>query len=98
MKNPTYLQAAIASLVALGLPALAAEPVHPAQPKDTEKCFGVAKAGKNDCGTAKHSCGTMAARDNEPDEWKYVAKGTCEKIGGKITGPNPGKPKAEKPA
>ena len=95
MKNHPYLQAAFASLVALSLPALAAKPVHPVQPKDTEKCFGVAKAGKNDCGTAKHSCGSMAARDNEPDEWKYVAKGTCEKIGGKKADPNHGKPKAE---
>jgi uncharacterized membrane protein len=95
MKSHPSLQAAIASLIALGLPAFAAEPVHPVQPNDTEKCFGVAQAGKNDCGTAKHSCGAMAARDNEPDEWKYVAKGTCEKIGGKKADPKPNKAKAE---
>ena len=49
-----------------------------------EKCYGVAKAGQNDCGTAKHACAGYGRKvDNDPTEWKYVAKGTCEKIGGK---------------
>ncbi|HEX7607075.1 MAG TPA: DUF2282 domain-containing protein [Usitatibacter sp.] len=95
MKTHPCLQAAVASLIALGLPAFAAEPIHVEQPKDSERCFGVAKAGKNDCGTAKHSCGSVATRDNDPAEWKYVAKGTCEKIGGKKADPNASKPKAE---
>ena len=52
-----------------------------------EKCYGVAKAGKNDCGTAKHACAGMAKTDNDPAEWKYVAKGTCDKMGGKMMAP-----------
>jgi uncharacterized membrane protein len=51
--------------------------------KPMEKCYGIAKAGQNDCGTARHSCAGKAAKDNAPDEWKYVPKGTCEKLGGK---------------
>ena len=51
---------------------------------ETEKCFGVAKKGQNDCGTASHSCAGKATRDKDPSEWKLVAKGTCEKIGGKL--------------
>lgn len=54
-------------------------------PADQEKCYGVAKAGQNDCGTATHGCAGMAAADKDPAEWKYVAKGTCEKAGGKLT-------------
>jgi len=55
----------------------------------------VAKAGHNDCGTAKHSCGAMATSDNDPAEWKYVPKGTCEKMGGKKADENAKKAKAE---
>lgn len=51
---------------------------------DQEKCYGVAKAGQNDCGTATHGCAGQAKSDNDEKEWKYVAKGTCEKVGGKL--------------
>lgn len=48
-----------------------------------EKCYGIAKAGQNDCGTATHGCAGQAAADNDPGEWLFVAKGTCQKAGGK---------------
>ncbi|MFO1455353.1 MAG: DUF2282 domain-containing protein [Steroidobacteraceae bacterium] len=55
----------------------------------TEKCYGVAKAGKNDCATNAHGCATEAKKDRDPSEWISVPKGTCDKIaGGKTT---PGK-------
>jgi uncharacterized membrane protein len=54
---------------------------------EQEKCFGAAKAGQNDCGTATHGCAGQAAVDNDPAEWRYVAKGGCEKAGGKPTPP-----------
>ena len=81
------LQSAVAGLVALGLgrQGLAQEG------KDREKCYGIAKAGQNDCGTATHTCAGKATKDNAPDEWKYVPKGTCEKLGGKTRPPRPGK-------
>ena len=57
-----------------------------------EKCYGVAKKGMNDCGNANlpgtakdavlHSCAGKAPGDNLPDEWVYVAKGSCAKTGG----------------
>ncbi|WP_456380815.1 BufA1 family periplasmic bufferin-type metallophore [Thiolapillus sp.] len=50
-----------------------------------EKCMGIAKAGKNDCGTSAHACAGQATKDNDPEEWVYVPKGTCDKIaGGKV--------------
>jgi uncharacterized membrane protein len=86
MKNANSIHAAIAGLVALGLSASAAAgPVK--QADGTEKCFGVAKAGQNDCGTAKHACAATSKTDNDASEWKYVAKGTCEKMGGKTSAP-----------
>ena len=80
------LHTAVAGLVALGL-AQAAE----AQDKGKEKCYGIAKAGQNDCGTASHTCAGQAKKSNAPDEWKYVPKGTCEKLGGKTQPPKPAK-------
>ena len=47
-----------------------------------EKCAGIAKAGKNDCGTSKHACAGKAAKDGDAEEWVYVTEGTCEKIVG----------------
>lgn len=54
-----------------------------------EKCFGIAKAGQNDCAAANgaHSCAGQSKVDNGAAEWKYVAKGTCEKAGGKTAAP-----------
>jgi uncharacterized membrane protein len=54
-----------------------------------EKCFGIAKAGANDCASADgaHSCAGQARVDKDGYDWKYVAKGTCEKEGGKTTVP-----------
>lgn len=47
-----------------------------------EKCYGVAKAGKNDCQTASSSCAGTSKKDAQTDAWISVPKGTCEKITG----------------
>ena len=80
-KSNLLIHSAIASLIAVS--SLTATQAIAADGK--EKCYGVAKKGQNDCGTAKHSCSGEAAADNLPEEWKYVAKGTCEQVGGKLT-------------
>ena len=51
-----------------------------------EKCFGVAKAGQNDCGSnmSKHSCAGQAKVDNDPADFKVVASGTCTQMGGTL--------------
>ena len=87
MKSSTALQAAIAGVLALGFAAAAsaAGPVAPDSTKD--KCFGIAKAGQADCATAKHACAGQSKVDNDPMDWKYVAKGSCEKLGGKLAPP-----------
>jgi uncharacterized membrane protein len=86
MKHQATIQAAIAGLLALGVAGSAgAAPVAPDSSKD--KCYGIAKAGQNDCAAGKHSCAGQSKADNDPMDWKYVAKGTCENVGGKMTAP-----------
>ena len=87
-----------------GLVSLAASGTAVAEEKATapakEKCYGIAKKGANDCGTAKHSCAGIATADNLPDEWKMVAKGTCEAMKGSLKKPDEAKPaeKTERPS
>ena len=86
MNHQATIQAALAGILALGIATATAGPVTPKAGQ--EKCYGIAKAGQNDCGTAKHACaGEGAKKDNDPTEWKYVDKGTCEKVGGKTSAP-----------
>jgi uncharacterized membrane protein len=47
-----------------------------------EKCYGVAKAGKNDCQTANSSCAGTSRRDAQGDAWVYLPSGSCVKLVG----------------
>jgi uncharacterized membrane protein len=80
MNQRLIASSALASVLALGLLSGAQ-----AQEKGKEKCYGVAKAGQNDCANlaGTHSCAGQAKVENDIGEWKYVAKGTCAKLGGK---------------
>ena len=49
---------------------------------EMEKCYGVAKAGKNDCQTATSSCAGTSSSDRQVDAFIAVPKGTCGKIAG----------------
>lgn len=68
---------------------LAAGSAQAADAAGKEKCYGVAKAGQNDCASANgaHSCAGQTKQDNSPLDWKFVAKGSCEKMGGKLMAP-----------
>ncbi|HNW61773.1 MAG TPA: DUF2282 domain-containing protein [Piscinibacter sp.] len=81
MNQRLIVSSALASVLALGL----ITQVSAADDKMAkEKCFGIAKAGQNDCANASgtHSCAGQSKVDNGPDEWKYVAKGTCKAMKG----------------
>lgn len=84
-KREFLLAAAIAGIAAAGVTA-----VQASDSGGKEKCYGVAKAGQNDCADAAgtHSCAGQAKTDNDPNEWKYVAEGTCKDMGGSL---KPGK-------
>ncbi|MCU7875898.1 MAG: DUF2282 domain-containing protein [Candidatus Thiodiazotropha sp. (ex Lucinoma borealis)] len=63
--------------------ALTMSPMSMATAADTEKCFGVAKAGKNDCAAGPGtSCAGTSTVDAQGNAWMLVLKGTCEKIVG----------------
>jgi uncharacterized membrane protein len=88
MDKQLFIRTALASVLALGaLSAAHAAPV--AADSSKEKCFGIAKAGANDCASAtgSHSCAGTATKDNDKGDWKYVDKGTCDKMGGSAMAP-----------
>ncbi len=47
-----------------------------------ERCYGIARIGKNDCGTSKHSCAAQATTNGEPEEFIMIPKGLCQRIVG----------------
>ena len=80
MSNLQLLKAALVGAIALSTTARADTP------PPVEKCFGIAKTGKNDCQTASSSCAGTSKQDRQPDAWIYVPNGTCDKIsGGSLT-------------
>lgn len=78
MNHRAVLAAAAATLLSSALLA----PAAMAQAK--EKCYGIAKAGQNDCGNlaGTHSCAGQSKVDNDKGEWKYVPAGTCASMKG----------------
>lgn len=95
MKKNILIKSAIVSLLTSGA-LVGASIAHavPDQPKFWEKCSGIAKQGKNDCGAlnGKHGCSGKAPIDSDPNEWVYVPQGTCAKIvGGKVAKVKPAK-------
>jgi uncharacterized membrane protein len=79
MNQRTFVAAAAASVLALSFASVA----H-AQESGKEKCYGIAKAGQNDCASLSgtHSCAGQSKMDMSADSWKYVPKGTCKDMKG----------------
>ncbi|GAB7127791.1 BufA1 family periplasmic bufferin-type metallophore [Amantichitinum ursilacus] len=77
MNKQLLAASALAAILgsALSAPVLAA---------DMEKCYGVAKAGQNDCKGNDHACAGQASKDNDKAEFKAVPAGTCAKMGGSL--------------
>lgn len=83
--NNSYLYSALVAAVSISAAQAGDSPPR-------EKCYGVAKAGENDCGGTsrdgeKHSCPGWSEVDNDPNAWSYVLKGECAKKGGKLRPP-----------
>ena len=82
MDQKTLVAAAVAGLCALGAGAGAM-----AQDKaKQDKCWGVSKAGQNDCGSNKtaHSCAGHSKADYDVNDFKMVKAGTCVEMGGSL--------------
>jgi uncharacterized membrane protein len=78
MNQSAMIAAAAATLLSTVLAAT------PAVAQEKEKCYGIAKAGQNDCAnlTGTHSCAGQSKVNDDAGEWKYVAKGTCKGMKG----------------
>ncbi|WP_140634467.1 DUF2282 domain-containing protein [Methylibium rhizosphaerae] len=83
MNQRLVVSSALASVLAMGLIG-AAGAADDAKSAGKEKCYGIAKAGQNDCANlaGTHSCAGQSKMDNDPGDWKYVAKGTCKQMNG----------------
>ena len=95
MDQRSIVTAAVAGLFALGVAsgsALAQEKAG------MEKCWGVSKAGQNDCGSNKtaHSCAGQSKVDYDPNDFKAVKAGTCAQMGGTLQQGVPGMKAKEK--
>ncbi len=55
---------------------------------EKEKCYGVSKAGKNDCAAkdGSNSCAGHSAKDADANQWVYVPAGLCDKLVGGVKG------------
>jgi uncharacterized membrane protein len=82
MKSNVLLGSAVGAALSVALATIAqAAPAAPPAFK-SEKCYGVAKAGKNDCQTSATSCAGTSRKDGQADAWIYVPSGTCERLVG----------------
>ena len=75
--------AALGSTLAAGLAqAASAQNSNTQQARPaTEKCYGVAMAGKNDCAAGPGTtCAGTSTRDYQGNAWKHVPTGTCTTI------------------
>ena len=74
----TLISAAISGALALGTLSLSST----VNAEEKERCFGVAKAGHNDCQTANSSCAGTSTMDNQGDAFVALPKGLCDKLAG----------------
>ena len=81
MKRRTMINSALSGLIALGVSGISMN----ASAAEMEKCYGVAKAGKNDCQTANSSCAGTSKADGQKDAFVLVPSGSCEKLVGGST-------------
>lgn len=74
------------ALVAAALAGLATAGIPAAHAEENVPCYGIAKAGQNDCAskTGVHGCAGEAKVDNDKGDFKNVPKGTCKKLGGTV--------------
>jgi uncharacterized membrane protein len=80
------LLGALALTAALSSAAQAA-PTPTPQPSGYEKCYGIAKAGKNDCAASTHSCTATATKNGDKASFVYLPSGACSKIVGASESP-----------
>ena len=83
MKNKGVLiKSAIASILTVATVSASVATTSALAAAQTEKCYGIAKAGTNDCKTATASCAGSSTKDNQSDAFLFLPQGVCDKIVG----------------
>jgi uncharacterized membrane protein len=82
-RKNTLMSAAVGSLLALAASGAGTAALAETE-TEMERCYGIAKAGENDCAAKGHGCQGQAKTDNDPNEWKNVEKGKCLEMGGSL--------------
>ena len=81
--NSRYIVASALAAAIVAPVALSAQKPAPAPTFKAEKCYGISKAGRNDCAsTGNNSCGGSSKINSDPKAWIYVPAGYCERIVG----------------
>ncbi len=90
-KKDQLIKTAISAFLALAAThtAQATTTTPDASTQNSEKCYGVVKAGMNDCSTSTASCAGSATKDKQADAFIFVPQGLCAKLSG--GSPTPGK-------
>ena len=81
-KMDKFIISAISGIFTLTAAGVFAAEKGSATEQSSEKCYGIVKAGMNDCATAKQSCAGSATKDSQPDAFIFLPKGACQKIVG----------------
>lgn len=81
--NPTIKSLTVATALAGAIGMAAAMAPTDASAADGVKCYGVSKAGQNDCAAAGHSCKGHSTADYVGTDWKMLSAEKCKKMGGK---------------
>lgn len=87
MKNKLIISGAVAAAVAGACAfGLAMNADNHMEDKKV-KCYGVSKAGENDCASVKnaHSCAGQAKDDYDKHEWKFMKLSECKEKNGCLT-------------
>jgi uncharacterized membrane protein len=92
------IKSAMTSFLTVSAVSILITPTNAIAQEKMEKCYGIVKAGMNDCQTASQSCAGSATKDRQPDAFIFLPTGTCNKIvGGKLSklSSSPALPKEE---
>jgi len=82
LKTVTLSAMLAAAAMAVASTAVYADDAKAMAKPATEKCFGVAKAGKNDCAAGTHSCAGQATKDMDKASFVALPAGVCAKLAG----------------
>lgn len=74
------------ALLAVTLASVAATAAAATSEEAKVQCYGIAKAGQNDCGskTGVHGCAGEAKVDYDKGDFKIVPAGTCSELAGTV--------------